>query len=374
MAGILPCALLVALGLPLPFPATVNQHPSRKPHLPRHHHVLLASTDSAIAEPALRLGDKWWLEDAKEGDRQPYGPSYLRWFSFVGLVGAICISSIVHFSQAGALKWATTPAHIASSSVVSHRVLTFWRLAAAAGVSALSINRCLCSSTGALEDLDRKTRTFTYDGIWRFQGLTGWSWLLINAYFLLAAAITIWPGAAPLVPSVGANVAQALLGTAFAFALLVTTVVTFVLVPNRHANGLSIAEYFRFQALVMHNANVALMGAELWLSGLPVHLHQLPLALSFGVLYLCYHNGFRFLKTRTLLYFFLNWTRPDALRILLVLLGTFGAFFTSGHVLSLALRKYTTWGPAALALALASIMKVRPPPPGAVDLNRSTTL
>ena len=114
---------------------------------------------------------------------------------------------------------------------------------------------------GQLEDLDRRGRKFSYGGVWRFQGLTGWSWLLINAYFLLALGLTLAPAAAygSSALMVAASACQLLLGATFAFALLVTTVVAFVLIPNRASKGLSVAEYFRTQALCMHNANVAMM-------------------------------------------------------------------------------------------------------------------
>ena len=75
----------------------------------------------------------------------------------------------------------------------------------------------------------------------------------------------------------------------------------------------------------MHNFNLAAMGAELWLSELPVQLAQLPIALLFGIAYVTYHNTYRYYKTRTLLYFFLNPTRDDALRVSGLLLASTSA-------------------------------------------------
>ena len=110
----------------------------------------------------------------------------------------------------------------------------------------------------------------------------------------------------------------------------------------------------------MHNANIALMGFELWISSLTVRLHELPLSLLLGLTYVGYHNGWRYAKTRTLLYFFLNWTRDDAYKIVAGLLALFGTCFTMGHLVSARLRMHA-WGAPVLAVALISIMKLRPP-------------
>ena len=90
-----------------------------------------------------------------------------------------------------------------------------------------------------------------------------------------------------------------------------------------------------------------------------MQLHQLPFALLFGVVYVLYHNLYRYWRTRTLLYFFLNWERPDATRTLLLLLAFFGGCYSLGFLLSALLRPHA-WGPPCLALALVSIMRVRP--------------
>jgi len=313
----------------------------------------------------ITLGDKWWLTDAEESRRGPT-PGLKRYFGVVAAVAALCVASIVRSSRIGALPWALSAADVASSAVLPRWAVATWRVAAALGISALSITRCFVPSNGVLEDLDRKGRTFAYSGIWRYQGLTGWSWLLINAYFLLSAALTLSAGgAAAAVPSAAANLCQILLGTASAFALLVTIIVTFVLIPNRHAKGLSVSEYFRFQPIVMHNGNIALMGMELWLtsSRLPISLHQLPFALLFGCAYVLYHNGYRYRATRTLLYFFLNWTREDSLKILMCLLAFFGACYTGSFGVSALLAAGYVWAPPAVALGLVSIMKFRQPKP-----------
>ena len=343
--------LLAVAALPHATCLTCNQlrSPARQPRL--RSPALVASND------VLRLGDKWWLTDETERARPISGVS--RYMTVVAAVGAFCVGCVARFTSSGALQWTATPMEATTSTAIPQSALMVWRLLCLGGTTVLTLSRVSRSSTGVLEDLDRRGRTFRYSGIWRFQGLTGWSWLLINAYFALTSLLMAWPAAA-WAPS-AASACQVLLGTASAFALLVTLVVSFVLIPNRHAKGLSVDEYFRLQALCMHNANVAMMAVELWVSGLTVALCQMPLSLLFGLVYVAYHNGYRFARTRTLLYFFLNWTRPDAYRIVGVLLALFGACFGIVYGVSAHLRT-RAWGAPLLAAALVAIMRVRRPP------------
>ena len=101
-------------------------------------------------------------------------------------------------------------------------------------------------------------------------------------------------------------------------------------------------------------------GFELWTSQLTVSLHELPISLLLGVFYIFYHNGWRYAKTRTLLYFFLNWARKDAYVVVAGLLALFGSCFTCGHLVSARLRTQA-WGAPVLAIGLLAIMKLRTP-------------
>jgi hypothetical protein len=74
--------------------------------------------------------------------------------------------------------------------------------------------------------------------------------------------------------------------------------------------------------------------------------------------FVCAANRWRYDKTRTLLYYFLNWTRPDAYLTMAVLLALFGGCFSLGHVASNVLRPHAR-GAVGLALALMAITRVR---------------
>ena len=73
--------------------------------------------------------------------------------------------------------------------------------------------------------------------------------------------------------------------------------------------------------LLMHNANALLLVIDLLLGKLHVDVRDIAYCLLFGATYVFWHQFVRYHRTRTLLYFFLNWQSPHALKILLALLS-----------------------------------------------------
>jgi hypothetical protein len=110
----------------------------------------------------------------------------------------------------------------------------------------------------------------------------------------------------------------------------------------------------------MHNANTGLLVLDLLGGGMRVSLADLPWSLLVGVAYVSFHHFYRYPRTRTLLYFFLNWQAPAALPIVLALVSAIGGFFAIGYGISEYLRPQP-WGPPAVLLASALIMLVRDP-------------
>ena len=111
----------------------------------------------------------------------------------------------------------------------------------------------------------------------------------------------------------------------------------------------------------MHNANALLLVIDLLLGKLHVDVRDIAYCLLFGATYVFWHQFVRYHRTRTLLYFFLNWQSPHALKILLALLSAIALFFGVGYVLSEHLRG-TRWGAHVALLGLLCIMRVRMPP------------
>ena len=68
-------------------------------------------------------------------------------------------------------------------------------------------------------------------------------------------------------------------------AFLVTTIVSFVLIPATENKGLSADNYYRPLPLVMHNFNVLFMSDRLGLNKLRFHLPHLAFAALWGIAY-----------------------------------------------------------------------------------------
>lgn len=146
-------------------------------------------------------------------------------------------------------------------------------------------------------------------------------------------------------PSAACSAVVSLFGVALGMALLTTVIVTFVLVPGKIKNGTSAAHFFRFFVLVQHNANSFLLLVDLLLSNLHVRISDVPFCYLFGIIYCSYHHYVRYPRTRTVLYFFLNWQWGwKSLLVIIALLSAMATFLCVGVFISEVLRP-TSWGP-----------------------------
>ena len=106
--------------------------------------------------------------------------------------------------------------------------------------------------------------------------------------------------------------------------------------------------------------NVLLMAIELLNNGVALDFHHTPFGIAFGVVYVLWHHLYRYRRTHTLLYFFLSWQSPHALKVLAALVAAFAVFFGLGVLLTEAVRPTAIGAPLTLLL-VASIMRLRPP-------------
>ena len=324
------------------------------------------ATRFAAAEAAVvtvpKPGDPWWEGVPSESDRSAglgrYVAACAAWFvSFAAWLGLATYTN--------RLRWLASVDDFCASPNAPPVVLLGFRLCALALVLAVKLKVWLAPATlYQYETLERAPVRLRIRGLWRSQGLTSWSWLLIGAYFAVAAALQggamLRGGGGGGVPTAWANIARVLLGCAWAFSLMVTTVVTFVLIPSKAKKGLDLSMFFSTEALLMHNANVLLMATELLLDGATLDIHHTPFGVAFGFAYVLWHHLYRFRRTHTLLYFFLSWQSPHALRVLAALVAAFAAFFGLGVLLTEVVRPSAIGAPLTLLL-VASIMRLRPP-------------
>ena len=146
-----------------------------------------------------------------------------------------------------------------------------------------------------------------------------------------------------------------LLGVSSTYAMMVTTIVTFVLIPSkaRRAKALQLDLFCGFFPLIMHNANLILMVAELLLSGMHVDARHLPFAILFGATYACWHQFVRWRLTHTLVYYFLSWKHPHSIKISLGLLASSAVYFGLAWSITEVLRPKPWGAPLAIALTFA---------------------
>ena len=304
------------------------------------------------------IGFPWWLEDPDPTERK--ADRFTGQARYAGIMlgyAVLALLGLRYFPP----SWTTSPADVATSAFLAPAWLGVFR-----GVSALLVLAVILylvfgpAKSQSESRLDGNEIFLRISGWWRLGGLTQSGWILVGLYMALASALTfaVWlnpDASANKQPSTLACAASSLLGVAFGFSLLITTVVTFVLVPLDHAAGHSVAGYFGTADLILHNANVALMTLEVLLGSLAVDFRSClcrtcpcllarpllvslalsplslcgPLALRakppvpatlhvfsrsdvafvvlFGCAYLVWHQFVRYRLTRTLIYSFLSW-------------------------------------------------------------------
>ena len=82
----------------------------------------------------------------------------------------------------------------------------------------------------------------------------------------------------------------------FTCSILVTSVVTFVLIPGRINKGEDVELLFRWRAVVMHNCNVLFMATELLVNKLPLNWYHFPFAMLWGLNYGLFSWGWLWVK------------------------------------------------------------------------------
>ena len=115
------------------------------------------------------------------------------------------------------------------------------------------------------------------------------------------------------------------------------------------------------RVLLMHNANVVLLGAELLLNErLSVQLGFAPCVALYGLVHVAWHQTLRYDRTHTLMYPFLNWKKPWSVLILAVLHVTLASYYAIAWLICTYLRPLRA-GPLLVAAGTLAILYVFPP-------------
>ncbi len=119
----------------------------------------------------------------------------------------------------------------------------------------------------------------------------------------------------------------------FPVAFIVSSVVTFVLIPTAKKNNLPVHHFFLVPALLMHNANVAFMVFEIIANRLHFVLLHFPFTLLYGMAYSLF-SWYLYQHRGVFYYSFLDYGRKGALYWYIGLIGGMGVFFLLGYAMS----------------------------------------
>ena len=140
------------------------------------------------------------------------------------------------------------------------------------------------NETKVVSDLSQEPRVLTKFSEWNlFYAFTVWCWTLQGCYFAMSIAISMGLDNLYL-----AEATLIFFELSLSFALLVTVVVSFVLIPGGLKNKHNMSQMFSTRPLLMHNANVLFMTVELVNSKIKFNLKHFPFAILFGLAYVVF--------------------------------------------------------------------------------------
>ncbi len=198
----------------------------------------------------------------------------------------------------------------------------------------------------------------------RFTTFTVWCFTLLFFYFAFAAFCSgaFLSGYGDAVPNVIVIATLVLFEISYPMSLLVTTVVSFILLPAAVKNDYPFARMFRFRPQMMHNVNVIMMQLAMLMAPPPVTLSHLPYTALFGCSYAMF-SWVWFSRTGMFYYYFLDYRRPYALLAYLGLFTTLVGFYGLGYLIAGIARHEVGrwWTYPAIILATLCMTRFRPP-------------
>ena len=153
----------------------------------------------------------------------------------------------------------------------------------------------------------------------------------------------------PTPPEILVHSATILFEISFPVSFVVSSLVTFVLIPHAKKAKMPIDNFFVFVPLVMHNVNIAFMAMELVINKIPFIPWHFPVILIYGMAYIVFSwvwnhcHGYYF-------YFFLDYTRTGAVLWYIALMIIVGIFFFVGLASSMLMNSSTSIVPSLVSV------------------------
>lgn len=226
--------------------------------------------------------------------------------------------------------------YVATGRFVSSQTLAYLRLLPALTVL-LSCGYILLEREGLLLTIVNRDGVITPVLLkhWsRFTTFTVLCWTLQGVYFSLSSYLSFAHANSYPISPILVKISAALFEICFATAYLVTTVVSFVLIPASLAQATaSKTSFFDFFPVLFHNGNVAFMAFELCMNRIPFNFAHFPFIVLYGQLYVLF-SWTLFRRIGVFYYFFLDYEAKYAVIWQLGLLAALTLFFFLGSYLS----------------------------------------
>lgn len=175
-------------------------------------------------------------------------------------------------------------------------------------------------------------------GIQRFTAFTQWSWAMQGWYFGLCTILWFlkkyYPmvledssyGLAPFIPRL-CHMLWMMYELSVTMSFMVSSLVTFALIPQAKKKGLPIDNYYRPLTLLMHNLNVLFMTIELGINSFRFCWTHIFVTTIWGFLYILF-AWWWYKKMGVFFYFFLDYHNKVAVLFHLGLLSLMSCYFS----------------------------------------------
>lgn len=182
-----------------------------------------------------------------------------------------------------------------------------------------------------------RAKALRLQGIQRFTAFTQWSWAMQGWYFGLCTILWLlkkyYPmvlldssyGLAPFLPRL-CHALWMMYELSVTMSFMVSSVVTFVLIPQARKKGLPIDNYYRPLTLAMHNLNVLFMTIELGVNSFRFCWTHIFVTTIWGFLYILF-AWWWYKKMGVFFYFFLDYHNKVAVLFHLGLLSLMSCFY-----------------------------------------------
>ena len=275
--------------------------------------------------------------------------------------------SLLFISDSGALEPSQTQDQVATSGVIPDVALGAFRVACCILVivtlSWVALNP-KGSSDFPLYFKEREILPRKVVGPTRLAAFTMWHFALIGVSYGVSGAATWIHASGEVVPEWILVSSPILFSTSYACAILVTCVISFHIIGESLARGQGVDRLFTWYEIVMHNANVALLGFSLLVNDMRVEWAFLAFPAVFGIAYVAWAAIYANFIAGVYIYDFMDYRKRGAPLIYLGLLSLQACFF----VVVLALDRVAEWStPAGVLLVIAltwRISMVREPSQG----------